>query len=43
MVDVKQDLSKVETEYGFVRANWGKLSIIVIAAAVVGVLIGHAL
>lgn len=37
------DVSKAVTEYGFVRANWGKLSIIVVAAAAVGAIVGHIL
>ena len=37
----KGDLTTVETEYGFVRSNWGKLSAIVIGAAALGVLAGH--
>ncbi len=37
------DVQKAVVEYGFVRANWGKLSIIVVAAAIVGFIVGHVL
>lgn len=43
LADVKADAAKAVTEYSFVRANWGKLSIIVVAAASVGFLIGFVL
>lgn len=39
----KTDLSTVEAELGFVKANWGKLSTIVVASAIVGAVIGHIL
>lgn len=44
MVDlttVKTDASKVVAEVGFVRANWGKLSIIIVLTFVVGAAVGH--
>lgn len=44
MVDlttVKTDAAKVEAEVGFVRANWGKLSIVIILAFVAGAVVGH--
>jgi len=37
------DLNKVQTEIGFVRANWGKLSIVIILAAAAGLVVGHIL
>lgn len=40
---VKADLPVVEAEYGFVRANWGKLSTIVVGAGTIGFLIGFLL
>ena len=44
MVDlttVKTDAQKIEAELGFVKANWTKLSLIVIVAFVLGVVVGH--
>jgi len=35
------DLQKVETEVGFVRANWGKLSAVIIITLAIGVAIGR--
>lgn len=35
------DVSKAKVELSFVEANWGKLSIIVIAAAFVGFIVGR--
>ena len=35
------DLAKAKTELSFVEANWGKLSIIVVAAAIVGALVAR--
>ena len=40
---VSADVAKAATELSFVRANWGKLSAIVVAAAVVGAIVGHVL
>lgn len=44
MVDLKgtaqADLQKVEAQLGFVRANWGKLSIVIILAALAGIAVG---
>lgn len=43
MVDlstVKTDASKLEAEVGFVRANWGKLSAVIIIAVAIGIAIG---
>jgi hypothetical protein len=41
MADPQQDLQKVEAEYGFVRQNWTKLSLIIVASALIGIAIGH--
>lgn len=43
VADVKADVAKAQTELSFVEANWGKLSIIVVASAVVGAFVGHIL
>ena len=37
----KADVAVAQTELSFVKANWGKLSAIVVAAAVVGAIVGH--
>jgi hypothetical protein len=39
--EVVTELEAAKTQLSFVEANWGKLSIIVIAAAAVGFLIGR--
>ena len=36
----KADVAVAQTELSFVKANWGKLSIIVVAAAAVGFVVG---
>lgn len=38
---VSVDITKVEGQWAFVKTNWGHVSIIVIAAAAVGIVIGH--
>lgn len=41
MVDVQTDVAKLEGQWAFVRANWPRVSIIVILAFVVGAAVGH--
>lgn len=37
------DVAKAVSSYDFVKANWGKVSIVVVGAASIGALIGHIL
>lgn len=39
-VEANSSVAKAAVELSFVRANWGKLSIIVVAAAAVGFVVG---
>jgi hypothetical protein len=41
VADIKADVSKATSELSFVRANWGKLSIVVVALAVIVVILAR--
>ena len=43
VADVTADVAKVTAEVPFVKANWGKVSAIVVGSAVVGFILGHLL